>query len=253
MIPKKQPRNTPFLFSDYETLLNHKNPLFILANKINWQIFEDAFLPLYSKDKGRPGKPIRMMVGLLILKHLRNISDESVVEQWSENMYFQYMCGEVRIAAGAPCEASELVYFRKRIGESGIELILKESIRINQDDAQDDDVIVDTTVQEKNITFPTDDKMFKKIIRACWKIASINGIKLRQRILSDWIYSKRHLHKREMTGIKFIHFMSRTQNVFRKERSIRNMNLAIRHRLQRPSAALLWAPWASEMNLTDIH
>ena len=77
-------------------------------------------------------------------------------------MYFQYMCGEVRIAAGAPCEASELVYFRKRIGESGIELILKESIRINQDDAQDDDVIVDTTVQEKNITFPTDDKMFKK-------------------------------------------------------------------------------------------
>ena len=180
MIPKKQPRNTPFLFSDYETLLNHKNPLFILANKINWQIFEDAFLPLYSKDKGRPGKPIRMMVGLLILKHLRNISDESVVEQWSENMYFQYMCGEVRIAAGAPCEASELVYFRKRIGESGIELILKESIRINQDDAQDDDVMVDTTVQEKNITFPTDDKMFKKIIRACWKIASINDIKLRQ-------------------------------------------------------------------------
>jgi IS5 family transposase len=180
MIPKKQPRNTPFLFSDYETLLNHKNPLFILANKINWQIFEDAFLPLYSKDKGRPGKPIRMMVGLLILKHLRNISDESVVEQWSENMYFQYMCGEVRIAAGAPCEASELVYFRKRIGESGIELILKESIRINEDDAQDDDVMVDTTVQEKNITFPTDDKMFKKIIRACWKIASINGIKLRQ-------------------------------------------------------------------------
>ena len=68
MIPKKQPRNTPFLFSDYETLLNHKNPLFILANKINWQIFEDAFLPLYSKDTGRPGKPIRMMVGLLILK-----------------------------------------------------------------------------------------------------------------------------------------------------------------------------------------
>ena len=95
-------------------------------------------------------------------------------------MYFQYMCGEVRIAAGAPCETSELVYFRKRIGESGIELILKESIRINEDDAQDDDVMVDTTVQEKNITFPTDDKMFKKIIRACWKIASINDIKLRQ-------------------------------------------------------------------------
>ncbi len=95
-------------------------------------------------------------------------------------MYFQYMCGEARIAAGVPCEASELVYFRKKIGESGVELILNESIRINEDDAQDDDVIVDTTVQEKNITFSNDDKMFKKIIRACWKIASINDIKLRQ-------------------------------------------------------------------------
>ncbi|MGY4384648.1 hypothetical protein ACVWYN_001674 [Pedobacter sp. UYP24] len=86
---------------------------------------------------GRPAKPIRLMVGLLILKHIRNISDESVVEQWSENLYYQYFCGFQEFVASAPCEASELVHFRKRIGESGIELIFKESIRINGDDSND--------------------------------------------------------------------------------------------------------------------
>ncbi|KXK40358.1 MAG: transposase IS4 family protein [Bacteroidetes bacterium OLB9] len=57
------------------------HPLFVLANKMDWSVFEKAFLPLYSQNNGRPAKPIRLMVGLLILKHIRNVSDESVVEQ----------------------------------------------------------------------------------------------------------------------------------------------------------------------------
>lgn len=180
MIPKKKPQNQATLFFDFDATLNQKHPLYILANKINWKIFDDTFLPLYSQNNGRPAKPIRRMVGLLVLKHLRNISDESVVEQWSENIYFQYMCGEKSFVAGQPCEASELVHFRKRIGESGVALILKESIRINGDDAMDDDVIVDTTVQEKNITFPTDSKLHKKIIKKCWGIAVEKNLKIRQ-------------------------------------------------------------------------
>lgn len=180
MIPKKKPQNQATLFFDFDATLNQKHPLYILANKINWKIFDDSFLPLYSQNNGRPAKPIRRMVGLLVLKHLRNISDESVVEQWSENIYFQYMCGEKSFVAGQPCEASELVHFRRRIGESGVALILKESIRINGDDAMDDDVIVDTTVQEKNITFPTDSKLHKKIIKKCWGIAVEKNLKIRQ-------------------------------------------------------------------------
>ncbi len=111
------------------------------------------------------------MVGLLILKHIRYISDESIVEQWSENLYYQYFCGLREFIATVPCEASELVHFRKRIGESGIELIFKESIRINGDDSHDPHVNADTTVQEKNITFPTDSKLHKKIIKKVLKIA----------------------------------------------------------------------------------
>ena len=120
------------------------------------------------------------MVGLLILKHLRNISDESVVEQWSENLYYQYFCGMTEFYAAAPCEASELVHFRKRIGESGIELIFKESIRINGDDSNDEHGSADTTVQEKNITFPTDSKLHRKIIKKSLEIVAKENISIRQ-------------------------------------------------------------------------
>ena len=156
MKPKRKIYNQSSLFFNFEDTLDHRHPLFILANTIHWNLFEEAFLPLNSQDQGRPAKPIGLMVGLLMLKHIRNVSDESVVEQWSENIYYQYFCGETSFIVGPPCEASELVHFRKRIGEQGVELILKESIRVNGDDAHDDNVNVDTTVQEKNITFPTE-------------------------------------------------------------------------------------------------
>jgi IS5 family transposase len=54
------------------------------------------------------------MVGLLILKHLRNVSDEVIVEQWSENVYYQYLCGMEEFHSGPPCASSEPVHFRKR-------------------------------------------------------------------------------------------------------------------------------------------
>jgi IS5 family transposase len=180
MIPKQKATNQHSFFFNFEDTLNQKHPLFILANKVHWQVFEEAFLPLYSQDKGRPAKPIRLMVGLLMLKHIRNISDESVVEQWGENNYYQYFCGETSFVAGVPCEASELVHFRHRIGEQGVELILKESIRVNGDDSNDDNVNIDTTVQEKNITFPTDAKLHKKIIKKCQKIAQEERLTVRQ-------------------------------------------------------------------------
>ena len=151
----------------------------ILANEIKWQIFEEAFAKHYS-DEGRPAKPIRLMVSLLMLKHLRNLSDESVVEQWMENIYYQYFSGEKSYACGVPCEASELVHFRNRIGEEGIELIFKESIRINGKDGQEDEATADTTVQEKNITYPTDNKLHRKIIKKCVSIAEEQGFELRQ-------------------------------------------------------------------------
>jgi len=179
MLSKQQSRFQLGFYSTFEEQLSHKHPLYILANQINWAVFEKAFARLYSEE-GRPAKPIRLMVSLLMLKHIRNISDESVVEQWSENCYYQYFGGEKVFACGAPCEASELVHFRNRIGKDGIELIFKESIRINGKDGKEDEGITDTTVQEKNITYPTDNKLHRKIIKKCVAIADKEGIELRQ-------------------------------------------------------------------------
>ena len=171
------------MFSSLEDMLSHQHPLFQLSNKINWECFENAFSPLYCNTNGRPAHPIRLMCGLLILKHLRNVSDEMVVSQWSENAYYQYFCGGLEFMPKQPCDASELVHFRNRIGEKGMELILAESIRVNTDhDNEDhfDTAFIDSTVQEKNITYPTDAKLHKKIIKNVLKIVHDKSLPLRQ-------------------------------------------------------------------------
>lgn len=171
------------LFHGLSDQLDQKHPLYLLANKIKWLVFEDAFKKHYSEKMGKPAKPIRLMVSLLILKYVRNLSDENLVDQWAENIYFQYFSGEQHFQANIPCVPTELVAFRQRIGEPGVELIFQESIRVN--DPPDHPgagavVSVDTTVQEKNITYPTDDKLYKKIIKKCWIIADRESIDLRQ-------------------------------------------------------------------------
>jgi len=172
------------LFSGLSDQLNQKHPLYLLSHKIDWLLFDEAFKIYYSEKMGKPSKPIRLMVSLLILKYVRNLSDESVVEQWSENLYYQYFSGEQHFQPKLPCVPTELVAFRHRIGEKGVELILKESIRVNEppDESGTGPIVVsvDTTVQEKNITYPTDDKLYKKIIKKCWKIADEENLALRQ-------------------------------------------------------------------------
>lgn len=183
MLTTSKTTNQIGLFDGLADQLDQRHPLFLLANAIDWQLFENTFRVHYSNKMGAPSKPIRLMVSLLILKSLRDLSDENMVEQWAENCYYQYFSGLEKFTPKRPCVPSELVAFRKRIGEAGAELILKESIRVNREDGDDNVgnmVSLDSTVQEKNITYPTDDKQYKKIIKKCWKIAGEEGIKLRQ-------------------------------------------------------------------------
>jgi transposase, IS5 family len=183
MIGKQNYSNQAGMFSSLRDQLDQKHPLYILSHRINWQLFEDAFNKHYSEKMGAPSKPIRLMVSLLILKQVRNLSDENLVEQWSENVYYQYFSGEQFYRPSTPCSSTELVAFRKRIGEAGATLILQESIKVNRNDGDDNfgtTISVDTTVQEKNITYPTDDKLYKKIIKKCIAIAEMEGIVLHQ-------------------------------------------------------------------------
>ena len=174
--------------------LDKKHGLYQLAGQLNWKYFDNEFEKYYRDDFGRPAKPIRLMVSLLILKQIRNLSDESVVEQWAENCYYQYFSGQQEFIPQVPCSPTELVMFRNRIGPDGAEKILKESIRIHGDDAKEEEIIGDTTVQEKNITFPTDSKLQIKIIEKCWQIIEIEDLEIRQsysRIVPQLRYQQR--------------------------------------------------------------
>lgn len=196
-------------------MLDVKHELVLLSHAIEWSVFENAFGRYYTEGKGSPAKSIRLMVGLLILKHLRNLSDEVVVSTWVENPYYQYFCGKEKFYVKPPCNPTSLVKFRNRIGEAGVELIFKESIRCNEDDLDGNDLVIDTTAQEKNVTYPTDAKLAKKIIDKCVSIAASENIKLRRsysRTAKHLMYTiqlgrhpkKRKLAKKFMRSLKTI-------------------------------------------------
>lgn len=159
--------------------INPDHQLCRLAEKIDWQQFEVDFASFYS-TKGCPAKPIRLMVGLLILKQIYNLGDETVMAEWISNPYFQYFCGAVLFQWKFPCDPSDLVHFRHRIGVAGVGKILRASILLHGEEFLTEDVSIDTTVQEKNITYPTDTKLAVRIIRQCRRIAAEEEVGLRQ-------------------------------------------------------------------------
>jgi len=189
-----------------DQLLDQRHELYRLANKIDWSAFEVRFGPLYS-DEGRPAIPVRLMVGLHYLKHLFNESDESVVARWVENPYWQYFCGEDYFQHRLPIDPSQMTRFRQRIGETGCELMLSQSIVVGlatktMTPASMQAVNVDTTVQEKAIAFPTDARLYHKARRALVRLAQKAGIRLRQsyeRVGKAALFRQaRYAHARQM-------------------------------------------------------
>lgn len=147
-----------------ELLVSHEHPLFQLAEAIDWSRFESEFGSLYAEDVGRPGLPTRLMVGLHYLKYLFDESDESVVEKFVENPYWQFFCGGIYFEHELPCHPTSLVKWRKRIGTDGMEKLLTETLSTAKreralKESEVKRVHLDTTVQEKAIAFPTDARL----------------------------------------------------------------------------------------------
>jgi len=165
-------------------MLDSHDPLIALADTIDWGYFEESFAQYYSEE-GRPAKPIRLMVGLLLLKQLENLSDERVVLQWKRNPYYQYFCGMETYTPSLPCDATELVKFRQRIGKEGAEAIFGMSVGLHGKKAEEKQVIIDTTVQEKNVTYPTDGKLAIKMIHHLHTIAKEETIQLRRTYVKE--------------------------------------------------------------------
>ena len=161
--------------------INKSHELCQAAEQIDWDDLERDLTEYYCVDNGRPSIPIRKIVGVILLKRAYNESDESVVDRWKENPYWQHFCGEINFQHEWPFDPTELVKFRKRMGDQGMERILKLTIDLfGEKEIQEKRVLVDSTVQEKNITFPTDTKLQKKIVEKCRDIAAKEGIVLRQ-------------------------------------------------------------------------
>lgn len=161
--------------------IDPRHELVLLSKKIDWSYFENEFSVLYS-NKGTPSHPIRFMVGCLLLKHLYNLGDETLEQAWIMNPYMQYFCGRVFFEHQLPCDPSNFVHFRKRIGEEGMKKIFSYSVQMHAPkDKTSKFVLSDTTVQENNTTFPTDAKLCKKVIDYCNKIADKENLPQRQR------------------------------------------------------------------------
>jgi IS5 family transposase len=189
MQPKPLPRDAFELFqSHFDQLLNPAHELVQLARRIDWDRFEASFAVCYTQDMGAPAKATRLMVGLQYLKYTFNESDESVVARWVENPYWQYFCGFTHLQHECPIHPSSMSRWRKRVGVERLEALLHETVALARRDghvSQSDleRVNVDTTVQEKNITHPTDSKLLYKAIEKLAGAARSRGIALRQSYL----------------------------------------------------------------------
>jgi len=171
--------------SRLDQIIDMKHALVKLAQTIDWKFLEQTFGAVYEDGAGRPPLPTRLMAGLAILKHTYDLSDEVVCELWIENPYYQYFCGEEFFQHRLPLDRSSMTNWRNRMGEERLRALLQESLAVAtrsgamkpRDLAR---VIVDTTVQPKNITFPTDAKLLNRAREKLVKLAKKLGVELRQ-------------------------------------------------------------------------
>jgi IS5 family transposase len=181
MQPKKiEPSKSEDLFrSRLENIIDMRHPLVRLAGRIDWRRLEEHF-KVYYAEEGRPGLPIRLVVGLQLLKHTEGLSDEEICRKWEENPYYQYFCGEEYFQHRFPCERSGLTHFRNRVGEEALKVLLQETLRIAYESGaidlkKVDRVAIDTTVQEKVISYPTDHGLLAQAIERLGKEAREAG------------------------------------------------------------------------------
>src|ERR1700731_2543726 len=186
-IPRPAQGETDMFHNRFDNMIDMRHEFVRLTKLIDWKRFDDAFGDLYA-EKGRPGLPTRLMVGLHLLKHARGISDEQVCAQWLENAYFQFFCGETYFQTKLPLDRTSMSVWRGRIGADTLEALLAETLAAAMrakavDSSQMQRVAVDTTAQTKAIAHPTDSHLLLRAIEWLNKLAKKQGVKLRQSYL----------------------------------------------------------------------
>lgn len=186
MRPREQARGQDDLFrSRLDQIINMRHELVRLAAVIDWKLLDLKLGEVYADGPGQPPLPTRLMAGASILKHMFDLSDEELVRRWVENPYFQHFCGMEFFCHEAPFDPSSLSRWRTRMGEARLEILLQESlaVAVKTEAVEVKDlskVVVDTTVQEKAVTFPTEAKLANRAREKLVKLARKHGLKLRQ-------------------------------------------------------------------------
>jgi len=171
--------------SRLDQIIDMKHPLAKLARTVDWGFLEGGFGEVYTDDPGHPPLPTRLMAGLAILKHTYDLSDEVLCERWVENPYYQYFCGEEFFQHRLVFDRSSLTRWRNRMGEERLAALIQESLSVATrtkaiKPSELSRVIVDTTVQPKNVMFPTDAKLLNRAREKLVRLAHLTGVGLRQ-------------------------------------------------------------------------
>ncbi|MGI9570917.1 MAG: IS5 family transposase [Desulfobulbia bacterium] len=193
--------------SELANMINPGHPLVTLSKAVNWKRLDEVFGETYCPDNGRPAISTRLMVALHYLKYTYDLSDEDTVQGWLENPYWQYLSGMKFFQHKLPIHPSSMTRWRNRIGETGGEELLKETIgaglrlkAIKQ--SQLKRINVDTTVQEKDIRFPTDARLYDRARQRLVDTAKTHDIPLRQnynRVARNLVCQQsRYAHARQM-------------------------------------------------------
>ncbi len=200
-----------------EAIINLRHPLVLLAEKIDWGFIERRFGSVCSPGPGQPPLPSRLVAGVLILKHMHNLSDEVVCARWVDNPYYQYFCGELTFRHDPPFDRSSMTHWRQRLGEEHLQALVQESLRVAHEtgaiEAKDlERVVVDTTVQPKAVAHPTDARLMHRALEKLVKLAKREEVRLRQSYLRVGKraaimigrYSHAHQFKRARRELRFL-------------------------------------------------
>jgi IS5 family transposase len=217
MAKPRDDRQKDLLRPALEAIIDHGHPLVRLACEIDWGFLDGRFASVCTPGVGQPPLPTRLVAGLLILKHMHDLSDEVLCARWLENPYCQFFCGELSFCHRLPFERSSLTHWRQRLGEEQLAALIQESLSVAHKTGalatRDlERVVVDTTVQPKAIAHPTDARLCHRALEKLVDLARRNDVPLRQSYrrvakraaIMVGRYTHAHQFKRARRELKFL-------------------------------------------------
>lgn len=181
---QKEPQKELFKIP-LRSILDSRQELYQLADILEWEKLEKEFGKSFTEGVGRPGIASRLLIGLHYLKYVYNLSDEQLCERFRENPYWQYFCGWEYFEYKLPLDPSSMSRWRGGRKIEDFQELLKATIEAAFKSKflkkKDIEVVnVDTTVQEKNIIYPTDSRSMRRVLIKLVKECKLSGLELRQ-------------------------------------------------------------------------